>query len=160
MAQFQHYIITRFNLGRDDWNTTKNSEKVLSNSWLEKRFELFENFCFNSVKNQTNQNFKWLVFFDINTPDEYRIKIDSFKEKFSNFYPIFIDGMSNFLPSIVENIKKMDENPFIITSRLDNDDCIHKDYVNTVQSYFDNQDFMAVDFIDGYTIVSRQQKVD
>ena len=41
---FQHYIITRFNLRRDDWNLTKNNEKVLSDDWLKDRFELFENY--------------------------------------------------------------------------------------------------------------------
>ena len=78
---FQHYILTRFNLRRDDWTITKNNEKVLSDSWLKDRFELFENFCFNSVKNQTNQNFKWLVFFDSNTPDNYKQKVKEFETR-------------------------------------------------------------------------------
>ncbi|WP_051227980.1 glycosyltransferase [Gillisia sp. JM1] len=58
---FQHYILTRFNLRAEDWTTTKNNEKVLTEEWLEERFDLFENYCFSSVRNQTNQNFKWLV---------------------------------------------------------------------------------------------------
>lgn len=149
---FQHYILTRFNLRRDDWTITKNNEKVLSDSWLKDRFELFENFCFNSVKNQTNQNFKWLVFFDINTPDSYKQKVKEFEQSYANFVPLFIDGMNNFLPEIIQNIKKMDSEKYIITSRLDNDDCLHKDYVEIVQSYFDNQNHLAIDFIDGYTL--------
>ena len=149
---FQHYIITRFNLRRDDWTETKNNEKVLTDSWLEERFELFDDFCFNSVKMQTNKNFKWLVFFDITTPAVYRDKIEKYKLSFNNFCPIYIDGMKNYLPSIIENISKMDSKKYIITSRLDNDDSLHKDYVETVQSYFDEQDVLAVDFVDGYTM--------
>lgn len=38
---FQHFIITRFNLRREDWITTKNNDEVLSDIWLEEWFELF-----------------------------------------------------------------------------------------------------------------------
>lgn len=147
---FQHYIITRFNLPRTDWTTTKNNEKVLSDSWLEERFELFENFCFPSVKNQSNQNFKWLVFFDIHTPENYKQKIEEFKLSFINFHPFFIDGMKSFLPSIIEKVKEINTQKYIITSRLDNDDSLHRDYVKIVQSYFNTQDYLAIDLIDGY----------
>lgn len=147
---FQHYIITRFNLRRTDWVKTKNNEEVLSATWLKERFELFENYCFPSVKNQSNQNFKWLVFFDVNTPEEYKVNIAKIKESFDNFYPFFIDGMKSFLPSIVEKVNELDKENYVITSRLDNDDSVHKDYVKVVQSYFDRQDFLAIDLIDGY----------
>lgn len=147
---FQHYIITRFNLRRTDWVKTKNDDKVLSAKWLEERFELFENFCFPSVNNQSNKNFKWLVFFDVNTPEEYKIKIEKYKSLSTNFHPFYIDGMDMFLPSISEKIKEITTTEFVITSRLDNDDSLHKDYVMTVQSTFDSQDYLAVDIIDGY----------
>ncbi|HEY9220213.1 MAG TPA: glycosyltransferase [Lutibacter sp.] len=149
---FQHYILTRFNLRATDWTTTKNKEKVLTDEWLKERFDLFENFCFSSVKNQSNQNFKWLVFFDVNTPEFYKIKVEEFRKSYENFYPVFIDGMPNFLPEIIKNIKQMDNEKYIITSRLDNDDSLHEDYVKVIQSYFDKQNHLAIDLIDGYTL--------
>lgn len=149
---FQHYILTRFNLRATDWTFTKNKEKVLTEEWLKERFDLFENFCFSSVKNQSNQNFKWLVFFDVNTPEFYKIKVEEFRKSYENFYPFFIDGMPNFLPEIVKNIKLMDNEKYIITSRLDNDDSIHEDYVKVIQRYFDQQNHLAIDLIDGYTL--------
>jgi len=149
---FQHYILTRFNLRATDWTTTKNKEKVLTEEWLKERFDLFENYCFSSVKNQSNQNFKWLVFFDINTPENYKLKVEEYRKSYDNFYPFFIDGMPNFLPEIIKNIRLLDTEKFIITSRLDNDDCIHEDYINVVQSYFDSQNHLAIDLIDGYTL--------
>ena len=42
---------------------------------------------------------------------------------------------------------------------MDNDDCLHKDYVEVVQSYFDNQNHLAIDFIDGYTVFIRYVKL-
>lgn len=129
---FQHYILTRFNLRADDWTVTKNNEKVLTEEWLEERFDLFENYCFTSVKNQTNQNFKWLVFFDINTPEVYKQKVENYRKTYQNFLPFFINGMNDFLPEIVKNINKLDSKEYIITSRLDNDDCIHENYTRVV----------------------------
>jgi len=149
---FQHYILTRFNLRATHWTTTKNKEKVLTEEWLKERFDLFENYCFSSVKNQSNQNFKWLVFFDVNTPENYKLKVEEYRKSYDNFYPFFIDGMPNFLPEIIKNIKLLDTEKFIITSRLDNDDCLHEDYINVVQSYFDSQNHLAIDLIDGYTL--------
>ena len=35
---------------------------------------------------------------------------------------------------------------------MDNDDLISKFYIEKVQKRFNNQDFMALDFIDNYTI--------
>ena len=145
---FQHFIITRFNLRRADWKTTKNSEEVLTETWLKNRFTLFENYCLPSVKKQKNQNFKWLVFLDTNTPEIYKEKISSYN--FDNLLPFFIDGMDNFLPTIKKKIQELNTADYIITSRLDNDDSLHMNYVDLVQSMFDRQKFMAVDIIDGY----------
>ncbi|MCF6280083.1 MAG: putative rhamnosyl transferase, partial [Flavobacteriaceae bacterium] len=126
------------------------NEKVLSNSWLKERFELFENFCFPSVINQTNLNFKWLVFFDINTPEEYKLKIEEYRLLSDNFQPFYIDGMDSFLPSITQKINEITTTEYVITSRLDNDDSLHKEYVATIQNTFDFQDYLAVDVVDGY----------
>lgn len=46
---------------------------------------------------------------------------------------------------------------FLITTRLDNDDCIHVDFVNEVQKQFNQQEFLAIDFSDGYTLQTGSQ---
>ena len=89
----KHFLVTRFNLTVSEWKTTKNGEPVLSEKWLKNRFLLFENYCLPSVKNQTNQNFIWCVFFDVNTSDNYRDKIKFISDSYQNFKPIFIDGI-------------------------------------------------------------------
>ncbi|MGB7843658.1 MAG: glycosyltransferase [Salinimicrobium sp.] len=149
---FQHYILTRFNLKAENWATTKNNDKALSEEWLKERFDLFENFCFSSVKNQVNQNFKWLVFFDTNTPEAYRQKVEEYRKSYENFLPFFIEGMNSFLPEIIKNIQKLDSEEYVITSRLDNDDCIHERYTEVIQSYFDKQEHQALDIVDGYSL--------
>ena len=49
----------------------KNGNIVNDLNWLKHRYYLFETFCFPSILSQTNKNFKWLVFFDKDTPSEY-----------------------------------------------------------------------------------------
>jgi len=148
---FKHFLITRFNLRKDDWTTNKKNKAVLTEEWHKNRFKLFTDYCFSSVKSQTNKDFLWLVYFDTTTPDDYKNIIASLQKEMTNFIPIYIEGMSHFLPSIKSYIKDFDEE-YLITSTLDNDDCISRTYINEVQKRFAKQDFMAVDFIDGFTI--------
>lgn len=136
---------------KKEWNVSKNKIPVLTDTWLSNRFELFEEFCFPSVQHQVNNNFTWLVFFDIETPAQYKEKIAGYRDLLPNFIPLYIDGMPAFLPSVCAEVKKA-STPYIITSRIDNDDCISKHYIDAVQHQFNEQDYMAVDFIDGYTL--------
>ncbi|NOY47953.1 MAG: hypothetical protein GXO84_07120 [Chlorobi bacterium] len=148
---FVHFLITRFNLRKDDWVTSKKNKVVLTDEWHKNRFELFDNYCFPSVNSQTNQNFQWLVFFDTTTPQKYKEHIATLEKKMHNFKPIFVDGMEAFLPSIKSYIENYNED-YLITSRLDNDDCISKFYIDEIQKKFNNQDYLALDYINGYTI--------
>ncbi|MFK5983394.1 MAG: glycosyltransferase, partial [Flavobacteriaceae bacterium] len=153
---FKHFLITRFNLKKTDWKTNKNNKPILTNEWHKNRFQLFKNYCFPSVASQTNKNFDWIVYFDTSTPIEFREIITSLQNEMSNFIPIFIDGMTQFLPSIKEYIKDFDEE-FIITTGIDNDDCISKHFIDKIQNKFDKQEFMLLDFVDGYTIQTQSE---
>lgn len=148
---FTHYLLTRFNLRKETWKTSRNGTPVLTDSWLENRFNLFEQFCFPSVCSQINKNFEWLVFFDKTTSDRDREKIKSYQQTLPNFKPLFLDGMKEFRPAIKQVIAESPTD-FIITSRLDNDDCIHENFINTIQNNFDGQHFMALDFPEGFTL--------
>lgn len=156
---YKHYIITRFNLRKSDWITGKNKTELLTDDWHDNRFELFTNFCFPSVATQTNKNFEWLVFFDASTKPKYRNIIEKLQLQFNGFSPIYVDGMDTFFPSIQEIIKNCNT-PYLITSRLDNDDCLSKYYVESVQNHFTKQDFLALDFVNGYTMqIGKQFKL-
>ncbi|MGJ5642189.1 glycosyltransferase [Formosa sp. S-31] len=148
---FSHFLITRFNLRKEDWKTNKNRVEVLTDEWHRNRFKLFTNFCVPSVASQTNTNFTWLVFFDKSTTPEFKVLISEIESQLPNFKPLFIDGMSAFLPEIKKQVQNC-KSDYIITSRLDNDDCISKHYINSIQAKFKHQDFMALDYINGYTM--------
>lgn len=150
---FKHYLITRFNLKNKNWDVTKNNESLLTREWMTHRIELFRNFCLPSVVNQANTSFQWLLFFDITTDNDFKEELETLLAPHTHFKLFYVDGMDAFHPSIKEYIlQDSKDSPYIITSRIDNDDCIHKDYIATIQSQFKSQDFMAIDILKGYSL--------
>lgn len=148
---FRHYIITRFNLRAKEWQFTKNSTKVLDENWLKNRFELFEKYCLPSLLSQTNKNFEWVIYFDTETPAFYKDKIEVYRQKLPNLVPVFVENMELFLPSIQAHIKNNNQE-YVITTRLDNDDCVSKYFVDEIQKNFNKQTYEALDFVDGYSL--------
>ena len=63
-----------------------------------------------SLVNQTNQNFKWLVFFDVQTPKEYREIVVNYVRDYNNFIPLFIDGMKSFNQELIKYISNCERN--------------------------------------------------
>jgi hypothetical protein len=124
---FQHYLITRWNLGNCDLD------------WLENRRVVFEKYCLPSVESQTNKNFTWFLLSDIRTPDKFKQILDRYPAKI-----IYVDFKSNLCgvedkmekALELENIKielPVPETDYVITSRLDNDDVIRMDYIDLIQ---------------------------
>lgn len=120
---------------------------------MNERFWLFENFCLPSVTAQTNQNFDWLIYLDSTTEDIFKTRITKITASHKNIHIFFIDGMPEYYPNILDYISKNSkENPYIITSRIDNDDCVSKYFIDEVQSKFNSQNYMAIDVIKGYSL--------
>lgn len=125
-APFKHFIFTRFNVPNDEWSVR------LNESWHRKRIWLFEEFCFPSVKRQCNQNFKWIVFFDKNSPDYILENIDRYQD-YANFEACFLES---FDFTVIEKIifdKMYRKYEYFICTRLDNDDVLASTFVDSVQ---------------------------
>ena len=144
---FKHFIITRFNLRTVHWDKTKNNEEVLTNEWQKHRLQVFREFCFPSVVNQLNQNFTWLVYFDTLSPDFIMDDIDKMKLEFKNFVPKFLEEMELIKTEVKTDMMNYfdSDTTHVITSRLDSDDAIRKNYVLEIQKRFDNQNICVVD---------------
>jgi hypothetical protein len=149
-----HYLITRFNLRTKDWSLTRKGTDVLTDSWLKDRFKLFESYCLPSVSQQSNPDFFWCVFFDSETPTEYKKRIDNIAKRQSNFIPIYIGDMAYLNQALIDFIEKSKNKkyPFVITTRLDNDDIIHKDFIEVIQKNFSLKEDMVIDLRKGYQI--------
>lgn len=139
MKKFKHYIITRFNISQSFQCKARQPEsnlleKNLESEYLRKRFEIFRRYTLPSIKQQTNQNFDWIVLFHKQTPIEFLEQIEEMKEQYGRFIPIFLQGneMFNVNEYIAENSNDCD---FYLTSRIDNDDAYALDYIEKVQQY-------------------------
>lgn len=148
---FQHFLITRFNLRYPEWTATKSSTTVLDEAWLEHRFGLFERFCLPSVSAQDCGDFQWLVYFDLTTPDHWRERIQHCSQRCPQMQAIFVDGMQAFLPDVQQRLAASPA-PWVISSRLDNDDCLHREHMALLQAEFRETPYLLVDVVDGYTL--------
>lgn len=153
--KFEHFLITRFNLKFKEWAITKQGEDVTSEAWLNHRFKLFETYCYPSITQQTNLNFKWLVCFDSETPDFYKDKIQILHQAFPNFIPVYIEDSSKANSIILETIYSYcsEQTTHVITSRLDNDDGLHCKYVETVQNNCTSTSPLIIDLVNGFQLV-------
>ena len=149
---FKHLLITRFNLKVETWNKTRNGATVLDKDWMNKRFQIFERFCFPSVLNQSNKNFEWWIYFDESTSEMFKKKILYICEEHSFIKVFFIDGNDELVPSILRTIDSPNRKEFLITSRLDNDDIIHTDFIETVQNLFKPVHKTVIDLRNGFQL--------
>ena len=158
MDTFTHLILTKFNT-----RSFQGGGKGCDPEWLNYRFKLFDRFCFPSVCNQSNQNFKWLIFFDVNTPDEYKQRIKSYS-KFKNFLPIYLDFVLPYgtFPDELRQVLQphIGTSEYLITTWLDNDDAICQDYIHMIQNNFDRQQSESINFLSGYQLYNSKLYLD
>lgn len=139
-----HLVYTRFNLAikfgdgrgglRRDSDASKESP-WLDEDYLEKRFEIFDKYTFDSFFRQSNKNFTWFVMFHKDTPEKYKKRIKEYQNKMKQFCPMFLDDEESAgLSKIIEkNIRDHYEGCKVITTRVDNDDLVNTDFVERIQ---------------------------
>ncbi len=137
METYKHFLFTRFNIIQD-WYlvANRNNVTIQTDEWLKKRIFLFEKYCLPSVMHQKDMNFEYLVLFNLDSPNFLKAKIEEWKNKFSNFYPLYLqpDGDEDHL--VRTTVKNMKGNAsWVITSRLDSDDMISSEYMEYIHTY-------------------------
>lgn len=127
-----HVILTRFNLA------TPGREESIRNrpGWLSRRFELFEKHCLPSIQSQKCKDFTWIIYFDKDTPPEFKERIAQLTEKFP-FVPFYTglfpsDGWHNSVKEVLQSRAITPE--WLLTTRLDNDDGLANDYTSRVKT--------------------------
>jgi len=149
MADFKHLLLTRFNVRHAPWQADKHGQAVLTEEWLEHRFRLFDRFCFPSVAAQTCRDFEWLVFFDVATPERFRRRLERYRG-FAPFQPEFATD-----DALIEVIRRRAAGAStLVTTRLDNDDAIHREVIARVQAALPVTRLELVNFLEGYYVAS------
>ena len=149
--RFAHFIITQFNLRNFPLSDAAGYEKWIQ--WTRNRIDLFRKFCLPSMINQTCKDFTWLLFFDSETPPEF----DGFIESLKSYKFIEIcrcEGINDFYADYFDEInKRLPENAgWIITTRIDNDDVLHRDAVKTIQLNFEEKHKYLISLASGYIL--------
>lgn len=129
----QHFILTRFNLLL--WNKDKKGSKVRTIKWLEHRFVLFEKYCLPSVKNQTCQDFEWIMLFDSSTPEKFKTRIADYQKECPQLIPVFVEPLRGryFAEIFRREIVKRMEAERVVSTYLDNDDALNVGFVEDLQ---------------------------
>jgi hypothetical protein len=127
-GDMDHVLLTRFNL------PTVGFERLVraKEGWLEERLILFERYCIPSVQAQTHQAFHWLVYFDPESPEwlKRRIQVHATHKLYT---PVFRESVNE--SELLSDIRGLElgGNGRLLTSNLDNDDALAVDFVERVQ---------------------------
>lgn len=149
--ELQHFLLTRFNILL--WRLDKEGSKVRTTKWLEHRFALFEKYCLPSIKNQTCQDFEWIVLFDSMTPDSFKTRVEGYQKECPQLIPVFVEPENGrafaeiFRKEIVKRLKA----PRVLTTYLDNDDALDVRFVEDIQQRAASvSDGTFINYDDGY----------
>jgi hypothetical protein len=154
---FIHYLATRFNIKVSRFGPENMDSPVMDAAWLEKRLSLFLQYCAPSVLVQSQPNFIWLIYLDPETPKEIMRRIDFLLHDTIKVEFCFVEDYPAMLSDLQNKIRRS-ESPYVITTRMDNDDVISKHFIHHIQTAFLQKHRMVINFLSGYEY-SRADKV-
>jgi hypothetical protein len=142
-SDFDHFLLTRFSA------VFRPGDVPAQEEWLRYRLGFFVDACWSSVRGQRGADFTWLVLFDDRCSDEFREDVEELAR--GVFTPIWTH--ETFSPGLFARvIAEQSTKPWVLTTRLDSDDGIAKDFMASVQREFAHQERFFVDFPRGVQI--------
>jgi GT2 family glycosyltransferase len=123
-----HVILTRFNL------PTPGPEALIraQDGWLRNRVALFEKYTVPSLRAQTEQSFRWIVYLDVESPQWLRDRLA----------PLIDEGLLTALyreevgwADVARDARELTgaTGDALLTTNLDNDDAVAADFVERLQ---------------------------
>lgn len=131
MSDFDHVVLTRFNV-----RLTGMEGSAASEAWLRERVTRFERDCIPSFKSQTVQSFTWILLVDADSPPWLEPALRTATDSLS--MPVFVRSVAGVLDErkLANVVSEFSTSAFLLTSRVDNDDIIARDFIEVVQSSF------------------------
>lgn len=148
---FHHFLITRFNLRlqHTGWSLDKSRSPTLTDQWMSERINIFEHYCLPSVVRQTVRDFTWFIFLDTTTAERYRAFIANLTASHNWIRLKYVEGLDAFNNKYCDYLltEVHDGITHVITTRLDNDDMIHEDFISRIQEEFEQQSLVPVNML-------------
>ncbi|MBW8730933.1 MAG: hypothetical protein JF622_08095 [Terrabacter sp.] len=144
--EFEHYLLTRF-------SAVFSADVPAQEEWLRYRLGFFVDACWSSVRSQQGADFTWLVLFDDRCSDDFRADVEALAE--GTFTPVWSHerwAPSIFGRAIAERSPVAAAQPWLLTTRLDSDDAIARDFMAAAQHEFAPIEGLFVDFPRGIQI--------
>ncbi|HEG44022.1 MAG TPA: hypothetical protein ENH94_08240 [Phycisphaerales bacterium] len=154
MREFKHYILTFFNVylygKRREAQLAK--ARLTPDEWMDHRIELFRTYTLPSIAGQSCKNFTWVVMLDENTSPRHRKLLDAMK--FPNLRLCYRNIDEKRDTSFLTEFEKGDYD--LLTTRIDNDDAFHKDFVQSLHDCYrrkaESAQPWAMMFLYGYVL--------
>ena len=137
-----HFLLTRFNVKLSENSTSPSAD------WLATRLQHFVEFCVASMQGQSQQCFSWLVFVDEESPQWFKSRLHEIRDASGHlFEAVYITGQFNGAQA-GRAIRNRTTAPSILTTRVDNDDAVARDFVEIIQRSARGK-FEFINLIDG-----------
>lgn len=142
----EHIVLTRFNLV--GIGGMKSEQEWLR--WNADRFQLFQSYCLPSMLQQT-ATFTWHLYFDEQTPEQHLPEIREL-ETHTFIRTFFLAGKELFFRDHMQELRGTisPDKRWLITTRVDNDDCLHAEALAAVQDRFEPRDQLIINLSSGY----------
>lgn len=129
-SRFTHVLLTRFNVA----TTYAEPRRGLQEEWLRHRVALFMKYCWPSIQAQDTKAFSWLIFCNAESPAWFREHMDGLSDGCT---PVYVDGViENGVYGQAIQERGLASEPYLITTRLDNDDALSSSFLRRVQEAF------------------------
>lgn len=148
VGRLDHAILTRFNLPSAGHESLIRAQE----NWLRDRVALFERYCLPSVRAQTCRDFVWIIYFDPQSPEWLRAWADEHVRQ-GEFVAVYRESVSR--EELLGDIRAAlgrDPGDTLLTTNLDNDDSLARDFVARLQAAPGEQRRVAVYVGDGLII--------
>ena len=153
MRQLEHFVLTNFNVRRDDCSrdrdgtpVDRSGAPVRTPEWLAERFVLFERFCLPSLVAQTCLDFTWLLGYDaVGTPPEYLRRLRAHEAGFCNLR--LVPEPTSFRQAIASSLRRRCR---LLTTRLDSDDAFHRTAIALIRGHGAGNDLEFLNLPLGY----------
>jgi Putative rhamnosyl transferase len=143
----KHFLLTRWNLPRSLHYSSL--ELVADPRWQARRRELFGRYCLPSVARQTARDFTWLFF--VYRKVMSKADLEWLQAQDERLHIVSVeDHESSGVPEAREAVSRLaSDEDWVITTRLDSDDVLHRDHLRKVRVDFIGER-KVVEFSQGY----------